>query len=184
MFQNVCVFGPTMKMYISVINAISNSELSSWQNCKAWYSLFHLPFTPASSGRPSYPFSYFSFPFPSFLSRPISFTSLFAKRPLQIQLGDFGEHCKLLQRVRGSRVRPLTHFWDIVSSGNAFGDSNFALFSSTEEVKISNVGTIGRPVGTWHDCSSQMREISSRQRENVRRNSNAWVRIRMRETFW
>ena len=49
-----------------------------------------------------------------------------------------------------------------MSSGDAFGDCSFGLLSTVEEVKISNVGTIGRPVGTYHGCS-QMRVISGRQ---------------------
>jgi len=73
-------------------------ELSSWQNCKAWYSLFHLPFIPVP---PSY-----AFPLPflpiSFVSLPISFFSV-AKRPSSNPAMRFVGRCILLQRI--SRVR-------------------------------------------------------------------------------
>jgi len=44
--------------------------------------------------------------FPHFFHISFPFPFSVAKRPLRIQLGDFGEHCG----VRGSRVRPPTHF--------------------------------------------------------------------------
>jgi len=40
----------------------------------------------------------------------------------QIQLGDLGERCKLLKRG------PQTHFWHILSLGNASGGNNFGSY--------------------------------------------------------
>ena len=76
--------------------------------------------TPSPTSSPLLPLSlqFFHISFPS----PFSVT----KRPPQIQLEDL---C-------------------IVSPENAFGGSNFRLLSAAEEVKISNVGGIGIPVGT------------------------------------
>jgi len=113
------------------------TELSSWQNCKAWDSLFHIPFTPAA-------------PFPSLLLLfiPISFLYLFPilsriflfRSPSQSgpQLGDLGERSKLFQ---AGRQRIFESLW---AKETHLVATIFVLLSSAEEVNISSVVAIGR----------------------------------------
>jgi len=96
--------------------------------------LFSLPFTTAPP-LPSLPILFQASPPP---------VSPIQAAPLDSARG-CGERCSSFNGVRGSRARPPTNFWGIVSPGNAFDGSNSGLLSSAEEVQISNVGTIGRP---------------------------------------